>query len=99
MTRTTRTKGRIVIAGLLAGMAMASLPAFAQTSTPASEADQGGAMMPHGMPNGGAMKPGMMDRDMQRKMSRMMDNCNRMMQSMTPNQDGTSTPSAPARKG
>ena len=56
-------------------------------------------MMQHGMPNGGAMKPGMMmDQDMQQKMSRMMDNCNRMMESMSPNRDSTPTPSAPTNK-
>jgi Spy/CpxP family protein refolding chaperone len=100
MTQTTRTKSRIVIAGLLAGVAMASLPAFAQTNAPASAADQGSGMMQHGMPNGDAMKPGMMmDQDMQQKMSRMMDNCNRMMESMTPNKDGTPAPSAPTNKG
>jgi hypothetical protein len=100
MTQTNRTKSRIVIAGLLAGIALASLPAFAQTNAPASGADQGSGMMQHAMPSGEAMKPGMMmDQGMQRKMSRMMDNCNRMMESMTPNKDGTPTPSAPTNKG
>jgi hypothetical protein len=89
-----------MIAGLLAGLTMAGLPAFAQTNAPASAADQGSGMMQRGMPNGGAMKPGMMmDQDMRQKMSRMMDNCNRMMQSIVPNKDGTSTPSAPTNKG
>ena len=100
MTQTIRTKSGIVIAGLLAGVAWASLPAFAQTNAPAPGADQGSGMMQHGMPNGGAMKPGMMmDHDMQQKMSRMMDNCNRMMESMAPNRDSTPTPSAPTNKG
>jgi hypothetical protein len=100
MTQTIRTKSGIVIAGLLAGVAWASLPAFAQTNTPAPGADQGSGMMQHGMPNGGAMKPGMMmDHDMQQKMSRMMGNCKRMMESIAPNGDSTPTPSAPTNKG
>ncbi len=100
MTRTNRTKSRIVIAGLLAGAAVASLPAFAQRNAPAPETNQGSGMMQHGMPNGGAMKPGMMmDQDMRQKMSRMMDNCNRMMESMTSTRDGTPTPSVPPNKG
>ncbi len=100
MTQTNRTKNRIVIAGLLVGLALASLPAFAQTNTPAPEVDQGSGMMQHGMPNGSAMKPGMMmDQGLQQKMSRMMDDCNRMMESMMPNKEGMPTPSAPANKG
>lgn len=98
MTQTIRTKSRIVIAGLLAGVALASLPAFAQTNIPAPGVDQGSGMMQRRMPNGEAMQPGtMMDHDMQQKMSRMMDNCNRMMGSMMPGKDGT--PSAPTNKG
>jgi hypothetical protein len=89
-----------VIAGLLAGIALVSLPAFAQTNAPASEAGQGSGKMQHGVPSGDAMKPGMMmDQGMRQKMSRMMDNCNRMMESMTPNEVGTPTPSAPTNKG
>ncbi|MEA3149898.1 MAG: hypothetical protein QOD56_837 [Gammaproteobacteria bacterium] len=100
MTRINRTKSRIVIAGLLAGVTLAILPASAQTKAPPSGADQGSGMMRPGMPNGNAMKPGMMmDQDMQQKMSHMMDNCNRMMESMTPKRDGTPTPSAPTNKG
>ena len=81
----TQTNSRIVIAGLLAGFALASLPAFAQTNAPAQGADQGSGMM--------------MDQGMQQKMSRMMDNCNRMMESMAPTKDGTPAPSAPPNKG
>jgi hypothetical protein len=76
---------------LLAGLAIAGVPAFAQTSTPPPGGDHGKGMMP----SGEAMKPGMMmDPEMRRKMSRMMDNCNRMMESMMPKNDGT-TPSVP----
>ena len=100
MTQTNRIKNCIVIAGLLAGLALASLPAFAQTNTPAAEADQGSGMMQHGMPNGGAMKPGMMmDEGMRQKMSRMVDNCNRMMESMASTRDGTPLLSVPPNKG
>ncbi len=100
MTRTNRTKNRIVTAGLLAGLALASLPAFAQTNTPAPEPDQGSGMMQHGMPNGGATKPGMMtDQGMRQKMLRMIDNCNRIMKSMASTRDGTPAPSVPLNKG
>jgi hypothetical protein len=84
----------IATAGLLAGLAMAGIPAWAQTDAPAPT-DQGNHMMMHGMPNGEGMKPGMMmDPEMRQKMSGMMDNCNRMMGSMTPNNNGAG-PSVP----
>jgi hypothetical protein len=52
-------------------------------------------MMPPDMPNGEGMKPGMMmDPEIRQKMLRMMDNCDRMMESMTPNKDGAG-PSVP----
>jgi hypothetical protein len=91
MTQMKRMPGIIATAGLLAGLAMAGIPAFAQTSAPAPGAGQAKGMMP----GGEAMKPGMMrDPAMRQKMSRMMDNCNRMMESMMP-KDGGATPSAP----
>jgi hypothetical protein len=85
----------IAAAGLLAGLAMVGIPALAQTDAPAPT-DQGShMMMQHGMPNGEGMKPGMMmDPEMHQKMSRMMNNCDRMMESMTPNKDGAG-PSVP----
>jgi Spy/CpxP family protein refolding chaperone len=88
-------KARVITtAGLLAGLAMAGIPAWAQTNAPAPT-DQGSHMMQREMPNGEGMKPGlMMDPEMRQKMSRMMDNCNRMMESMTPNKDGAG-PSVP----
>jgi len=87
-------KARIIAAtGLLAGL-VAGIPAWAQTNAPAPT-DQGSHMMQHGMPNGGAMKPSMMmDPEMRQKMSRMMDNCDRLMESMTPSKDGAG-PSVP----
>jgi hypothetical protein len=91
MTRMKRMFGVIATAGLLAGLAMAGIPAFAQTSAPAPGAGQAKGMMP----GGEAMKPGMMmDPAMRQKMSRMMDNCNRMMESMMP-KDGVTTPPVP----
>ena|SRR5579883_622189 len=97
MAQMNRTHGFIAIAGLLAGLAVASASAVAQTSTLAPSADQQKGMMPHEMKKGGMMKPGMMmGPEMQQKMSRMMDNCNRMMESMNPNPNGTPLP---ANKG
>ncbi len=93
MAQMNKTMGVVAMAGLLGGLALAGAPAFAQTSAPTSP--QGGAMMDHGMPNGqGGTMPGMMlNGEMQQKMTRMMDNCNRMMGSMMQNKDG-----APAKK-
>lgn len=95
MTQTKKTKGVIATAGLLGGLALASVPAFAQTTAPAAPpATQGGMMK--GMPSGqGGM---MMNPDMQ-KMSKMMDSCNHMMESTTQNKDGTRAPANPANKG
>jgi Spy/CpxP family protein refolding chaperone len=96
MAQMNKTKRVIAVAGLLAGLALAGASAFAQTSAPAAAANQGGSMMDHEMPNGqGGMMPGMkMNEEMQQKMTRMMDNCNRMMESMMQNKEG-----APAKKG
>jgi hypothetical protein len=88
-------KARVIATtGLLAGLAMAGIPAWAQTNAPAPT-DQGSHMMQREMPNGEGVKPGMMmDPEMRQKMSRMMDRCNGMMESMTPNKDGAG-PSVP----
>jgi hypothetical protein len=91
MTQMKRMPCVIATAGLLAGLAMAGIPAFAQISAPAPGAGQAKGMMP----GGEAMKPSMtMDPAMQQKMSRMMDNCNRMMESMMP-KDGVTIPPVP----
>ena len=96
MAEMNKTKRVIAMAGLLAGLALAGASAIAQTSVPAAPENQGGAMMDHGTPNGqGGMMPGMMmDGKMQQKMTRMMDNCNRMMESTVQNKDAS-----PAKKG
>jgi hypothetical protein len=96
MAQMNKAKGVIAMAGLLGGLALAGLPAFAQKSAPAAPATQGDSMMDHGTLIGrGETMPGMMmDGKMQQKMTRMMDNCNHMMGSMMQNKDGT-----PAKKG
>jgi len=88
-----------VIAGLLGGFLLAAVPAVAQTNAPAAPANPGGGMM--NMPNGqgGAMPGMMMNEEMQQKMSRMMDNCNRMMETMMQNHGGTTPPTGPSTKG
>jgi hypothetical protein len=85
MAQMNRTRGVIAMAGLLAGLAMAGVPAFAQTSAPAP-----GASPDKGM---------MMNQEMMQKMSRMIDNCNRMMESKMQNKDGTTTSPAKPNKG
>jgi Spy/CpxP family protein refolding chaperone len=100
MARLNMMKGVIAAAGVLGGVALAALPAaFAQASTQTTPADHGGSMMQQGMPNDqGGMMPGMMGSgEMQQKMARMMDNCNRMMESMMQNKAGT--PPASPNKG
>jgi hypothetical protein len=95
MTQMNKTKRIIGMAGLLGGLILAGGPAFAQTNTPPVPAKQRGAPMENGMPKSQTGMPGMMmNSGMQQKMSRMMDNCNHMMESMMQNKDGT-----PANKG
>jgi len=96
MARMNKTKRVIAITGLLVGLALGATAVFAQTNVPPASASEPGAMMDHQMPDGqGGMMPGMMmNGEMQQKMTRMMDSCNRMMESMMQNKDG-----APAQKG
>jgi Spy/CpxP family protein refolding chaperone len=96
MAQMNKTKRVIAVTGLLAGLALAGASAFAQTNAPAAPTNQEGAMMDHQMPERqGGMMPGMMmNGEMQQKMTRMMDDCNRMMESMMPNKDG-----APSKNG
>jgi hypothetical protein len=78
-----KTKGMIATAGLLTGLAVAGVPAFAHMAAPATPpvagpATPGGGMMEHAMPSGQtAMHPEMMQ-----KMAKMMDGCNHMMAAM-----------------
>jgi Spy/CpxP family protein refolding chaperone len=96
MVRMNKTKRVIAVIGLLAGLALGSTATFAQTNAPSATVNKGGAMMDHQMPERqGGMMPGMMmNGEMQQKMTRMMDKCNRMMESMMPNKDG-----APSKNG
>lgn len=95
LNRTKRwTKGVMAMAGLLGSLLLAGNPAFAQQKAPAAP---GGGMMNNGMPNAkGGM---MMNEEMQQKMSRMMDNCNRMMETMMQNKGGTTMSPAVPNKG
>ena len=96
MVRMNKTKRVIAVTGLLAGLALGSTATFAQTNAPPATVNKGGAMMGHQMPERqGGMMPGMMmNGEMQQKMTRMMDKCNRMMESMMPNKDN-----APSKNG
>jgi hypothetical protein len=91
------TMKSVIAAGILGVFACAALPtALAQTDAQPTPPDHGSTMMNHGMPNDqGRMMPGMMGpanpKEMQQQMTRMMDNCNRMMEGMMQNKPGTST--------
>ena len=105
MTRWNTMKFAIAAAGVSGGLALAALPvAFAQSDTSTAPADHGGGMTQHGMPNEqSGMMPGMMGSmgsgEMQQKMARMMDNCNRIMESMLQDKSGTASPPALPNKG
>lgn len=98
MAQMNKIKCAIAVAGLVGGLALAGVPAFAQTPAPSTnQAAPGNGMMMKDMPNGQAGMP--MNPEMMQKMSKMMDNCNNMMESMMKKKDGTDAPSAPANKG
>jgi len=84
MTPMKKLRSVFATTTLLAGLMFAGYSAVAQTAAPAPGGNQGKGMMP-GM---------MMDPAMRQQMSRMMDNCNRMMESMMP-KDGVPTPPVP----
>jgi Spy/CpxP family protein refolding chaperone len=96
MARLTTMKS-VIAAGVLGALALATLPtAFAQMNAQPTPPDHGSSMMNHGMPNDqDGMMPGMMgsanSKEMRQKMTRMMDNCNRMMEGMMQNKPGTPT--------
>src|SRR5579859_756088 len=96
MTKTYRTKNILAAASLLAGLLNAGVPTLAQTTTPGAPPDRGG-MMQQDTPGADHMGPGMMTMDpaMRESMSRMMGNCNRMMESMMPGKDGGTGPAVP----
>lgn len=98
MAQMNTIKGAIAMAGLLAGLALVGAPASAQPAPPATPpVASGGGMMKHGMPNGQA---GMaMNPEMMQKMSKMMDGCNRMMESKAQDKGDATAPVAPTSKG
>jgi len=71
-----KIKGAVAVAGLVGGLALAGIPAFAQTPAPSAAHEKG--MMMKDMPNGQAAMP--MNPEMIQEMSKMMDNCNHMME-------------------
>jgi hypothetical protein len=97
MAQMNKIKGAIAVASLVGGLALAGVPAFAQTPAPSTpQAAPGNGMMMKDMPNGQA---GMPTNPEMQKMSKMMDNCNNMMESMMKKEGGPGAPSAPANKG
>lgn len=97
MAQMNKIKGAIAMAGLVGGLALAVVPAFAQTPAPSTpQAAHGNSMMMKDMPNGQAGMP--MNPEMMQKMSKMMDDCSNMMESMK-KKDGTDAPPAPTNKG
>ena len=98
MVRMNKIKNAIAVAGLVGGVALVGVPAFAQTPAPSTpQAAPGNGMMMKDMPNSQAGMP--MNPEMMQKMSKMMDNCNNMMESMMKKDGGPGAPSAPANKG
>ncbi|MEL6065183.1 hypothetical protein [Methylobacterium sp. DCY52] len=85
-------------AGLVAGIAAASAePATTPPASPDKSMMQDG-MMQGGMMQGGMMQGGMMP--MMQEMSKMMGNCNKMMQTMMDHQNqGGSGQQSPDKRG
>ena len=80
-------------AGLVAGIAAASAE---PATTPPASPDK--SMMQDGMMQGGMMQGGMMP--MMQEMSKMMGNCNKMMQTMMDHQNqGGSGQQSPDKRG
>ncbi len=75
----TRLLGSLAVAG--------ASGAFAQSPAAAADTTQGGGSMP-GMPMNGqpGMQGMMMNDEMMQKVSKMMDNCNKMTETMTQNE-------------
>jgi len=98
MAQMIKIKGTIAMASMVGGLALAGVPAFAQTPAPSTpQAAHGKGMMMKDMPNG---QTGMqMNPEMMQKMSKMMDNCNHMMEAKAQEKATNSTPVAPSIKG
>ena len=97
MAQMNKIKGAIAVAGLVGGLALAGIPACAQTPAPSApqSAHEKGMMMKD-MPNGQAAMT--VSPEMIQKMSKMMDNCDHMMEAKA-QEKATSMPAAPAIKG
>ena len=79
MAQMNKIKGAIAVAGLVGGLALAGIPAFAQMPAPAApQAAHKKGMMMKDMPNGQAAMP--INSEMIQKMSKVIDNCNHMME-------------------
>lgn len=97
MVQMNATKSLIVTAGLLGAHTLVAIPAVAQTNSPSTQSNPPGGMMGHEMANNQGRT--MMAKEMHQKTSRMMDNCNRTMESMSENKDGAVAPANPTTKG
>lgn len=86
---------------LIGGLAVASVSgAFAQSTAPAAPPAQGGMAMQPGMMGGQNGTQGMMmNQKMMQKMSTMMDNCNKMMETTMQNKNIPSGSPAVPNKG
>ena len=91
---------KAALAVLIGGLAVAGASgAFAQSPVPAAPPTQGAAIpgMPmNGQPN---MQGMMMNEEMMQKMSKMMDNCNKMMETMMQNKTAPSGSPAVPKQG
>lgn len=93
---------KTALAMLLGGLAVASASgAFAQSPAPAAPpAQDGKAMQPGMMMDGkGGMQGVMMNEEMTQKMSNMMDNCNKMMETTMQNKNTPSVSPAVPKQG
>lgn len=97
MVRMNKSKRYAAIAGFLAGIALSGTAAMAETHHDRPDrATERGAVVGHSISSDQSETPQgtALNTDVQQKLDRMADNCNRMMQSMM-----QSNGSAPAQKG
>lgn len=79
----------VILGGLTAATAV-----LAQAPAPSSPPPQGQDMMK----GHGGMMTGPMDPDQMKQMTRMMENCNRMMERMSEDKSGSPSGSPPAKR-
>jgi hypothetical protein len=92
---------KAALAMLIGGLAVAGTSgAFAQSPTPTAPPAQDGKPMQPGMMMGGkdGMQSMKMDDHMMQQMARMMENCNKMMESKLQNPAVTPATPAPSEK-